>query len=315
MRVERVGSVRAVTDAQGQVIARHDFLPFGEELAPQSPPRDRRLFTGQERDFETALDYFHARQLRGDWGRFTTPDPLTDLAWTNPTLGATNAYGYVQSNPLGFIDPMGAQDQETWVCVRVVGSGSASCQLTVSVTVVPDRRWELDLGSLLLDVNFGGSDLTAGGGGTTYIPDGGGNQDTKKGANPCPDVPESPLGASATFNAEIVRHVTQGFNPVTKLHFFVEAFQTGGPFDYKSSGGDQYVDYGNWNFGYVCAANYSDAFCQSAAGMNRMWRAAKQGRNPFGSGLPFMVPPYGDQANDNRLIRAGLQAYRSGCFQ
>lgn len=61
MRVERVGSVRAVTDAQGQVIARHDFLPFGEELNAQNPPRDRKLFTGQERDFETGLDYFHAR--------------------------------------------------------------------------------------------------------------------------------------------------------------------------------------------------------------------------------------------------------------
>jgi RHS repeat-associated protein len=110
--LDALGSVRAVTDAQGQVIARHDFLPFGEELAPQVPPRDRRLFTGQERDFETGLDYFHARQLRVDLGRFTAPDPLTELAWTDGTLGATNAYGYVQSNPLGFTDPMGAAGQE-----------------------------------------------------------------------------------------------------------------------------------------------------------------------------------------------------------
>jgi RHS repeat-associated protein len=91
------------------VIARHDFRPFGEELSPQIPPRDRKLFTGQERDFETGLDYFYARQLRVDLGRFTTPDPVTDLAWTNPTLGATNAYGYVNNNPLGYIDPSGMQ--------------------------------------------------------------------------------------------------------------------------------------------------------------------------------------------------------------
>ena len=107
-----VGSVRVVTDAQGQVIARHDFLPFGEELAPLNPPVDERLFTGQVRDFGTGLDYFHARQLRVDLGRFTTPDPLTDLAWTDPMLGASNAYGYVQSNPLGFVDPMGAQGDQ-----------------------------------------------------------------------------------------------------------------------------------------------------------------------------------------------------------
>ena len=110
--LDALGSVRAVTDALAQVIARHDFLPFGDELNAQSPPHDRKLFTGQERDFETGLDYFHARQLRVDLGRFTAPDPLTDLAWTDPILGATNAYGYVQSNPLGFIDPMGAAGQQ-----------------------------------------------------------------------------------------------------------------------------------------------------------------------------------------------------------
>ena len=45
--------VRAVTNEQGVVIARHDFMPFGEEIAPQYPPTERKLFTGQERDFET----------------------------------------------------------------------------------------------------------------------------------------------------------------------------------------------------------------------------------------------------------------------
>ena len=110
--LDALGSVRAVTNAQGQVIARHDFLPFGEEVNPQFPPHDRKLFTAQERDFETALDYFHARQLRTDLGRFTAPDPLTNLSWTDGMLGATNAYGYVQSNPLGFIDPAGAQGQQ-----------------------------------------------------------------------------------------------------------------------------------------------------------------------------------------------------------
>jgi hypothetical protein len=102
--------------------------------------------------------------------------------------------------------------------------------------------------------------------------------------------------------------------PATKLDFFDQVFQTGGPFDYKT-GGDQYVDYGNWNFGYVCAANYGSLFCQSAAGMNRMWRAASQGNNPFGSGVPFIKSPYGDQAADNQQIRNGIKAYQSGCIQ
>jgi RHS repeat-associated protein len=114
MRVEWVGSVRAVTDAQGQIIARHDLLPFGEELAAQNPPRDRKLFTGQERDFETGLDYFHARQLRVDLGRFTAPDPLTNVAWTDPTRGASSTYGYVWNNPLGFVDPSGMEGDQAY---------------------------------------------------------------------------------------------------------------------------------------------------------------------------------------------------------
>jgi RHS repeat-associated protein len=98
--------VQLVTDQSDQVLRHQDYLPFAEEYhaagwVPENPPHGRKLFTGQERDFETGLDYFHARQLRVDLGRFTAPDPLIDLAWTDTTLGAANAYGYVESNPLG----------------------------------------------------------------------------------------------------------------------------------------------------------------------------------------------------------------------
>jgi Bacterial toxin 44 len=131
---------------------------------------------------------------------------------------------------------------------------------------------------------------------------------------PCTNAPQSPPGASATFNASVVNQETQGMWPATKLYYFDQIFQTGGTFDYKT-GGAQYMDYGNWNYGYVCAATYGPLFCQSAAGMNRMWRAATQGQNPFGSGIPFMKLPYGDQAADNQQIQNGIKAYQSGCVQ
>ncbi len=59
-----LGSVRAVTkqvNGQWQVVARRDYMPFGEEVAPPSLPQEKRLFTGKERDHETGLDYFEAR--------------------------------------------------------------------------------------------------------------------------------------------------------------------------------------------------------------------------------------------------------------
>jgi RHS repeat-associated protein len=101
-----LGSVRAVTNEQGVVIARHDFIPFGEEIAPQYPPTERKLFTGQERDFETGLDYFNARQYRPDLGQFTAPDPMS-LAPSPVGSQALGSYTYVSNSPLNLVDPSG----------------------------------------------------------------------------------------------------------------------------------------------------------------------------------------------------------------
>jgi RHS repeat-associated protein len=172
-----IGSVRAVTDADGTVIARHDFRPFGEELSPQYPPKDRKLFTGQERDFETGLDYFDDRQLRVDLGRFTAPDPMADLAWTDPTLGATNAYGYVQNNPLGFVDPTGAWGDDLVHVNRNDWGG-----------------WWVEFGPRAIDLGWGGISWPGtvpstgpGGGGTGP---GGGGQDSTKAQAPKKMTPE-----------------------------------------------------------------------------------------------------------------------------
>ena len=104
--LDMLGSVRAVTDEQGNVIARHDFEPFGEEVSPQNPPKDRKLFTGQERDFETGLDDFNARQYRPDLGQFTSPDPISVVP---EPIGALElgGYTYVGNNPLASVDPTG----------------------------------------------------------------------------------------------------------------------------------------------------------------------------------------------------------------
>jgi hypothetical protein len=45
--LDALGSVRVVTDQNAQVIARHDFLPFGEEWNPPTNAPEKKLFTGQ----------------------------------------------------------------------------------------------------------------------------------------------------------------------------------------------------------------------------------------------------------------------------
>ncbi len=107
---DALGSVRAVTkqvNGTWQVVGRHDFMPFGEEVAPPIPPQDKRLFTGKERDNETGLDYFEARYHRAELGRFTTLDPGLKMKEALLIPQRWNRYAYAWNSPLRFIDPDG----------------------------------------------------------------------------------------------------------------------------------------------------------------------------------------------------------------
>lgn len=129
---DTVGTPRLMTNAQATVKARHDYAPFGEELTPQLSGRSsqqqyvvddlRQKFTGQERDSETGLDYFHARNYASNHGRFTSADPL--LASGMPANPQTwNRYAYVMNSPLNLTDPTGMKaggkgmgnTEEVWI--------------------------------------------------------------------------------------------------------------------------------------------------------------------------------------------------------
>jgi RHS repeat-associated protein len=114
--LDALGSVRVVTDQNGQIlknaagveVGRHDFLPFGEEWpAPQPTAKEKKLFTGHERDTDTGLDYFGARYYRPQVGRFTTIDPLQTTAENLTDPQRWNRYAYVRNNPLKYTDPDG----------------------------------------------------------------------------------------------------------------------------------------------------------------------------------------------------------------
>jgi RHS repeat-associated protein len=115
LSVDHLGSVRMVTDQNGNVVARHDFLPFGEEVPGGAAGRNSQWgaadgmyqrFTGQIRDQQTGLDYFNARYFGPALGRFTGADP--ENAGADPMNPQTwNAYAYVGNSPLVFTDPNG----------------------------------------------------------------------------------------------------------------------------------------------------------------------------------------------------------------
>jgi RHS repeat-associated protein len=149
---DTLGSVRIVTSGSGAVLARHDFLPFGEEFASSGETGVRpsgagyggtdgvrHRFTGKERDNENGLDYFGARYFSGPHGRFTSPDlPHVDQAAGNPQ--SWNLYAYVRNNPLRYTDPTGR------VCVWGLGN---TCNSSIPNTMVQGAA--TGTGALLLN--------------------------------------------------------------------------------------------------------------------------------------------------------------------
>jgi RHS repeat-associated protein len=114
---DSLGTPRVTTDENGNVKARHDYLPFGEELGVgvggrttnqgySQPDGVRQKFTSAERDDETGLDFMQARYYSSMIGRFTSVDPLMASAHaSNPQTW--NRYTYALNNPLKYVDPDG----------------------------------------------------------------------------------------------------------------------------------------------------------------------------------------------------------------
>jgi len=117
LQTDHIGNLRVVTDAFGALKARHDYLPFGEELDSSISGRNsvggyggndalRLRFTGNERDIESGFDYFRSRYYSSTQGRFQSPDPrYVPTRITDPQ--SWNRYSYARTNPLAFVDSDG----------------------------------------------------------------------------------------------------------------------------------------------------------------------------------------------------------------
>ena len=112
-------SPRVISDQNGQIVSRRDFMPFGEDILGIGGRNSTigydvddvsQKFTGYERDDESGLDYAQARYLSNQQGRFTSPDPLMASAsvYSPQTF---NRYIYVSNNPLNSTDPTGMKAQ------------------------------------------------------------------------------------------------------------------------------------------------------------------------------------------------------------
>ncbi len=126
---DHLGSPRITTDKDGNVAARHDYHPFGEEIGTLSPPYNgsthrtailgyradtiRKQFTGYERDNETELDFAQARYYLNVLGRFTSTDPIQITADRLHDPQQLGRFIYARNNPLFYVDKDGKEIRVT----------------------------------------------------------------------------------------------------------------------------------------------------------------------------------------------------------
>jgi RHS repeat-associated protein len=115
------GSARTVMNNNGSsssVIARHDYLPFGEEISSGlrgsglgygATDNNRQKYGMTERDDATGLDHTWWRKYENLSGRWTSPDPLSGGIGDPQSF---NGYNYTGNDPVNFIDPSGLNPQE-----------------------------------------------------------------------------------------------------------------------------------------------------------------------------------------------------------
>jgi len=107
---DHLGSHGMIESATGTTCEQDiDYYPYGGQeydYCSGSGVTQNYKFTGKEHDTESGLDYFGARYLGSNIGRWQSPDPtMASVNGLNPQ--SWNRYAYVLNSPLKFLDPHG----------------------------------------------------------------------------------------------------------------------------------------------------------------------------------------------------------------
>ena len=100
VHADHLGTPRRMTDTARAVVWDHVTRPFGETVSLLGVFENNRRFPGQYFDSETDLHYNYFRDYDPALGRYVQSDPIG-------LDGGLNTYSYVESNPIGAIDPSG----------------------------------------------------------------------------------------------------------------------------------------------------------------------------------------------------------------
>ena len=282
--LDHLGSIRLITDAVGNRLAQHTYLPFGQEAGAVPPDGEPMKFTGHERDDDPAndigqLDYMHARYYSSALARFLSIDPALDAKRTAATPQLWNRYTYVHDSPMMLVDPNG--------------------------------KWELPFvfdGATIWDMAL------AGVGAHLVQPSEGLIVQTMNTANGPVEVPPG-----VDLNANI-REAEQHRPPmidtptqdglINQLGWFYGQVKNKGPWDYKwkEPTHKRYEAFGNFNYGVpgTAAGIPPDILYRAAGAFQRC-----KGPCPGSFGKWYGGSPHGDDPIDQTWIKAGIDYYNS----
>jgi len=127
IHTDALGSVMAESNANGNVIKRYDYEPYGALVGGQV--EDGPGYTGHISDASTGLSYMQQRYMDPQLGVFLSVDPVT--AYEQP-VRQFNRYRYANSSPYTFHDPDGRLGVDCMgsICDRYRGQGGMACELT-----------------------------------------------------------------------------------------------------------------------------------------------------------------------------------------
>jgi RHS repeat-associated protein len=131
-------SVTTISTTSAQTVSKTYLDPFGEKKSGTGT-EPRYLFTDQERDAESGLDYFGARFYDAWAGRFLEQDPELGGAEAGSTFERIegdprqhNAYSYVLNAPANIVDPTGRETY--WFVTTVTANLSNGASVTMPLS-------------------------------------------------------------------------------------------------------------------------------------------------------------------------------------
>ena len=116
---DHLGSVRAVTDAEGEVLDTFDYMPYGSELTVDTDNITDYRFTGKEKQpmFGNSNIYDSFARFQNTYGRFMSIDPKAESFYH------ISPYAYCAGDPVNLVDPDGEAFETWWDILCLIDSG------------------------------------------------------------------------------------------------------------------------------------------------------------------------------------------------